>query len=437
MIETTVILKPRERWRRVPRYGSFLPFLKRPLSFEELTAEMDAKMRFPGVSNAWTMPIKARIDMLTTGVRTPVGIKIFGSDLQEIERIGEEIERALQDVPGTRSVFAERTGEGFFLDFDLRREPLARYGLSVEEVEMAIMSAIGRENVAYTVEGRARYPIQVRYPRELRGDLDQLRRILVAAPGGGQVPLGTLAEIKLVRGPAMIRDENGLLAGYVYVDAVGRDIGGYVKEAKRAVREKVPLPPGYSISWSGQYEYMERVADRLRVFVPLALGIIFFLYYLTFRSAPSALIIMLAMPFAAIGGVWGIRLLGFNLSIAVWAGMIEVTGIGAALCALVLTFLSESLERWRAEGRVSSRADLLAAATEGASRALRPVLMTCSADILGLLPALWASGIGAEFLKRYTAPIIFGLFSAVALSLLALPVIFIAWKSRSLNLSGN
>jgi len=428
MMETTVILKPRNEWRKVPLFPKILPRLSRPITFEELTAEMDKKMQFPGVTNAWTMPIKARIDMLTTGVRTPIGIKIFGSDLKEIEKIGEHIEIVLQKIPGTRSIYAERTAGGYFTDFVLKREQLARYGLSIEDAQMVIMSAIGGENITTTIEGRERYPVNLRYARELRDDIDKLKRVLVPTRSGAQIPLEQLAEIKLSLGPAMIRDENGMLSGYVYVDMAGRDIGGYVRDAKKAVRENVKLPEGYSISWSGQYEYMERVKKRLGIFIPATLLIIFLLYHFNFKSITSTLFIMLAMPFTAIGAIWSIKALGFNMSIAVWAGMMEVIGIGAALCALITTFIMEAYNRWQEENRIKTIEDLYSAITEGATRALRPAIMTCSADILGLMPAMTAQGIGAEFLKRYTAPIIFGLFSALVLSLVILPTFYIIWK---------
>ena len=429
MMETTVILKPKSEWRKVPLFGKTLPFLKRPMSFEELTSDMDAQMQFPGSTNAWTMPIKARIDMLTTGVRTPVGIKIFGADLKEIEKTGEHIEMVLKDVPGTRSIYAERTAGGYFVDFDLKRESLARYGLSIEEAEMVIMSAVGGENITTIIAGRERYPVNLRYARELRDDLDKLRRVLVPTKSGSQVPLEQLADIKVTLGPSMIRNENGMLSGYVYVDMAGRDIGSYVKDAKKAVREKVKLPAGYSLAWSGQYEYMERVRQRLTIFIPATLLIIFLLYYFNFKSVISTVFIMLAMPFTAIGAAWSIRLLGFNKSIAVYAGMMEVIGIGAALCALVVTFITAAYDKRKNEGKIKAKEDIYAAIIEGASRALRPAMMTCSADILGLMPAMWASGIGAEFLKRYAAPIIFGLFTALVLSLIVIPVFYVIWKA--------
>lgn len=433
MMETTVILKPRNEWRKKPVFGKFLPFIKRAITFEELTEEMDTKMQFPGITNAWTMPIKARIDMLTTGVRTPVGIKIFGSDLKEIEKIGEHIEMVLKEVPGTRSIYAERTAGGYFLDFDIKREQLARYGLSIDDVNMVIMSAIGGENITTTIEGRERYPVNVRYPREMRDDIEKLKRITVPTVSDAQVPLEQLANIKLTMGPAMIRDENGMLTGYVYVDVAGRDIGRYVRDAKNAVREKVTLPSGYSISWSGQYEYMERVKRRLGTLVPVVILVIFLLYYFNFKSVGTTSLIIMAMPFTALGGIWSIYILGYNTSIAVWAGMLEVTGIGAALCALMVTFLDKTYENKKDSGGINSIYDLYDVAKEGAGRALRPAIMTCSADILGLMPAMTATGIGAEFLKRYTAPIIFGLFSALILALIILPTMYVTWKAGELR----
>jgi Cu(I)/Ag(I) efflux system membrane protein CusA/SilA len=438
MMETTVLLKPTSQWRKVTVFGKFLPSIKRAITLEELIDEMDKKMQFPGMSNAWTMPIKNRIDMLSTGVRTPVGIKIFGSDLKEIEKLGEHIEMVLKQVPGTRSIFAERTAGGYFVDFDLKREQLARYGLTVEEAEMVIMSAIGGENITTTIEGRERYPVNLRYARELRDDIEKLKRVLVPTMSGAQIPLEQIAQIKLVMGPAMIRNENGMLSGYVYVDVAGRDIGGYVNDAKKAVRQNVKLPAGYSITWSGQYEYMQRVKKRLSIFIPMSLIIIFLLYYFNFKSIGTTLLILLAMPFTAMGAIWSVFFLRFNMSIAIWAGMMEVVGIGAALCALIATFINQAYEKKQAEGKITSLEELYAVVSSGATRALRPVMMTCSADILGLMPVMWASGIGAEFLKRYAAPIIFGLFSAVILSLIVLPTLYVIWKGDFARLpSGN
>ena len=300
---------------------------------------------------------------------------------------------------------------------------------------MVIMSAIGGENITTTIEGRERYPVNLRYARELRDDIEKLKRVLVPTMSGAQIPLEQIADIKIALGPAMIRNENGMLSGYVYVDVAGRDIGGYVRDAKKAVGQNVKLPAGYSITWSGQYEYMERVKKRLSIFIPMSLIIIFLLYYFNFKSIGTTLLILLAMPFTAMGAIWSVFILRFNMSIAIWAGMMEVVGIGAALCALIATFINQAYEKKQAEGKITSLEELHAVVSEGASRALRPVLMTCSADILGLMPVMWATGIGAEFLKRYAAPIIFGLFSAVILSLIVLPTLYVIWKGDFARLS--
>ena len=297
MGETTVMLKPESEWRA-------------GMTWEKLVDEMDKKMRLPGVANGWTMPIKNRIDMLSTGIRTPIGIKIFGADLAKIEEIGKHLEMVLQPVPGTRTVFAERVTGGYYLDFELKREEIARYGLALDEVQMAIETAIGGESITTTVEGRERYPVSVRYARELRDDPERLKRVLISTSAGAQIPLAQLADIRVVSGPAMIRDENAQLAGYVYVDMAGRDIGGYVAEAKRKVAEQVKLPPGYTISWSGQYEFMQRVTERLTYVVPLTLLVIFLLLYINLQSVTQCIIVLLAVPFSMIGAIWLVYLLG-------------------------------------------------------------------------------------------------------------------------------
>jgi len=418
MMETTVILKDRKLWRR-------------GMTYEKLIEEMDQKMKIPGVSNAWTMPIKARIDMLTTGVRTPVGIKVFGSNLEEIERLGMHLEQVLKEVPGTRSVFAERVAGGYFVDFDLKREQLARYNLTVDDANMIIMSAIGGENVSTVIAGRERYPINVRYARELRGEIDDLKRVLVPTMGGAQIPLSEIADINIGYGPAMIRDENGMLSGYVYVDITGRDIGGYVSLAKRAVREKVKLPTGYSLAWSGQYEFMQRVADRLQLFVPLTLFVIFILYFFTFGSIIETLIIMLSVPFALIGGIWYLFFLGYNLSIAVWVGLIALAGVAAETGSIMIVYLDEAYARRKAQGRMNNLSDLYEAVMEGAVQRLRPKLMTVGANIFGLMPVMMAAGIGADVMKRIAAPLIGGLISSTILTLVVLPAIYTIWKSKT------
>ena len=420
MMETTVILKDKGFWR----HG---------MTYEKLIDEMDKKMKIPGVSNAWTMPIKARIDMLTTGVRTPVGIKIYGSNLDEIEKTGTQIEQILKEVPGTRNVFAERVAGGYFVDFDLKREQLARYGLTIDDANMIIMSAIGGENVSTVIAGRERYPINVRYARELRAEIDDLKRVLIPTMDGAQIPISEIADINIRYGPSMIRDENGLLAGYVYVDITGRDIGGYVKDAKRAVREKLQLPTGYSLAWSGQYEFMQRMADRLKIFVPLTLFVIFILYFFTFGSMIETLIIMLSVPFALVGGIWYIFLLGYNMSIAVWVGLIALAGVAAETGSIMIVYLDEAYARRKAEGKMNNLSDLYEAVMEGAVQRLRPKLMTVGANIFGLMPVMLAVGIGSDVMKRIAAPLIGGLISSTILTLVVLPAIYTIWKGRDLT----
>lgn len=415
MVETTVILKDKRFWRK-------------GMTWEKLVDEMDKALQIPGQTNAWTMPIKNRIDMLSTGVRTPIGIKIYGSDLKEIEQIGEKIETTLKEVRGTRSVYAERVAGGYFLDFDLSRERLAEYGLSIEEAQMVVMTAIGGENITTTVEGRERYPVNVRYARELRDDLDSLKRVLVQIPSGVQIPLSLIADIRFTSGPSMIRDENGLLSGYVYVDMAGRDVGGYVKEAKRIIREKVKLPTGYALYWSGQYEYMERVRSRLKIFVPLTLLTIFILYYFTFQSMTETLIVMLSVPFALIGGIWYLFVLGYNMSIAVWVGLIALAGVAAETGSIMIVYLDEAFHRRKQEGKMKTVSDLYEAVLEGSAQRLRPKLMTVGANILGLMPVMLSTGTGADVMKRIAAPLIGGLTSSTILTLIVLPAIYTIWK---------
>lgn len=417
MMEVIVELKPKEEWRQ-------------DMTYEGLIDELDQALQFPGVTNAWTMPIKARIDMLTTGVRTPVGIKIFGPDLKKIEEIGKAIEMMAKEVPGTRSVYAERVSGGYFFDFTIRREEIARYGLTVEDVNKYIESAVGGENIATTIEGRERYPIDVRYLRELRDDPDKLGRVLVNTPSGAQVPLAQLATLRMVSGPAMIRDEDGMLSGYVYVDMAGRDVGGYVEELKQSV-QKIELPPGYILTWSGQYEFMERVAQRLKIFVPLTLAIIFVLYYFTFRSVAETLMVMLGVPLALVGGIWLMALLGYNLSIAVWVGLIALAGVAAETSAVMLAYLDEAVRRRRDAGQLKTLSDLLEAVHNGAMERIRPVTMTGLANIVGLFPVMLATGTGADVMKRLAAPMIGGIGSAMLLTLLVIPAIYVIWRWHS------
>jgi Cu(I)/Ag(I) efflux system membrane protein CusA/SilA len=439
MMETTVVLKPQDQWRHKARwYSSWSPeWLSSAvfrhvwpdrISWEELVAEMDQELRIPGTTNAWTMPIKARIDMLTTGVRTPVGIKAYGPDLAEIEVIGRQIESALQDVRGTRSVYAERVAGGYFVDFELERDELARYGVTVAQAQDVIMSAVGGENVSTTVEGRARFPVNVRYPRDLRDDLEALGRVLVMTPSGAQVPLGQLADLKMVNGPSMIRNENGLLSGYVFVDMAGRDIGGYVEEAKRVVASKVSLKPGYSLEWSGQYENMLRVRERLKLVVPITIFTIFLLLYMNTRSAVKAGIVMLAVPFSVVGAVWLMYLLGYNVSIAAWVGMIALMGLDAETGVFMLLFLDLSYDEAKAKGRLRSLAELQEAIVHGAVKRVRPKMMTVAAAMMGLMPIMWSAGTGADVMKRVAAPMVGGLATSFLMELLVYPAIYALWR---------
>jgi Cu(I)/Ag(I) efflux system membrane protein CusA/SilA len=433
------VLKPHEEWRAVPRFYSNWPaFLQTPLrriwrdriSKDELVAELDQKLQLPGVSNAWTMPIKARIDMLTTGVRTPIGIKIYGADLAVIERIGTEIELALRDLPGTRSIYAERTAGGYFLDFDLRRDQLARYGLTVDEAQMVIMTAIGGEPITRTVEGRERYTVNVRYARELRDDLQSLKRVLVPAMSGAQIPLDELADIRLSAGPSMIRDENAMMVGYVYVDISGSDIGGYVELAKEAVARSVELPTGYTVQWSGQYENMLRVRERLKIVVPITVFIIFILLYMNTQSAVKASIVMLAVPFSLIGAVWLLYVLDYNISIAVWVGMIALMGLDAETGVFMLLFLDLAYYDAVRAGKMRTHEDLREAIIHGAVKRIRPKMMTVAAAFMGLMPIMWSLGTGADMMKRVAAPMVGGLITSFILELLVYPPIYEIWKWR-------
>jgi Cu(I)/Ag(I) efflux system membrane protein CusA/SilA len=440
MMETTVVLKPQDQWRHVPQWYSgkapewvqqwLRPFWPDRISWEQLVDEMDKALQIPGVTNAWTMPIKGRIDMLTTGIRTPVGVKVMGDDVATIERIGQQIEQALRPVAGTRSVFAERVAEGSFVDFVPRREELARYGLTIEQLQMVIMSAIGGENVTTTIEGRERYPVNVRYPRELRDDVSKLQRVLVATPAGAQVPLAQLADIRVVNGPSMLRNENGFLAGYVYVDIAGRDVGGYVEEARRVVSRQVALPPRYVLQWSGQYENMQRVRERLKVVVPITLALIFVLLYMNTRSAFKASVVMLAVPFSAIGAIWLFYLLGYHVSIAAWVGMIALLGLDAETGVFMLLFLDLSYDDYRKRGLLKTVKDLDEAIVHGAVKRVRPKMMTVAAAFMGLLPIMWSTSAGSDVMKRIAAPMIGGLATSFLLELLVYPAIFKLWKKR-------
>jgi len=438
MLETVITLKPRSQWRKVPTwYSAWSPEWLKPLfrrftpdtiSPEQLVEQLNAAVKLPGVSNAWTMPIKARIDMLSTGIRTPVGLKIQGDDSEKIQAIGSQVEALLQSVKGTRSVFAERTAEGYFLDFDWNREALARYGLTIDQAQAAVQNAIGGENVTTTVEGRARYPVNVRYMRDFRSDLESLGRVLVPAGEGRQIPLSDLAEIKPASGPGMIRDEGGMLTGYVYVDVANRDPGGYVREAREIVGKKLKLPPGFSISWSGQYEAMERVNNRMQVVLPLTGCLILLLLYLNTRSVVKTMIVSLAVPLSAIGAVWFLYLLGYNMSVGVWVGMIALLGVDAGNGVFMLLYLDLAYEEAKKARRLGTLGDLREAIIQGAVKRIRPKFMTVATEFAGLVPILWATGTGSDVMKRIAAPIVGGVFTSFLLELLVYPGIYEVWK---------
>jgi len=445
MTETVVVLKPQAQWPKTPRwYSSWAPQLLQAalgriwpdhISTQELIygpGGMNEALALPGVANAWTMPIRNRIDMLTTGIRTPVGIKVLGPDLATIQRLGQQVESALKDVPGTTSVFAERTAGGYFLDFDLHRDQLARYGLTVGDAQEVLLSAVGGDSVSTTVEGRERYPISIRYLRDYRSDVSSLERVLVTTPSGAQVPVGQLATLRLRTGPGMIRDENGSLSGYVYVDVTGRDIGSYVQDAKAMVGRAVQLPSGYRLVWSGQYEYMQRVKERLELIVPITILVVFLLLYFNIGSAVKTCIILLAVPFSAIGAIWLLYLLHYNLSIAVWVGLIALLGVDAETAVFMLLYLDLAYHEALQRGRMRSWDDLREAIVNGAVKRLRPKVMTVSCMLFGLLPIMWSAGSGADVMRRIAAPLIGGILTSFLMELVVYPPIFAIWKSRYL-----
>ena len=445
MFETTITLKPESAWRA-------------GMTYDRLVTQMDSAVRLPGVTNAWTMPIKARIDMLATGIRTPVGVKVFGPDLATLERVGREIERVVQQVPGTRSAFAERAVSGYYLDIDIDRAAAARYGLNVGDVQAVIATAIGGMVVTQTIEGRERYGVRVRYPQELRDTPEKLAAILVpvansrgssgaaageamggagsgSAGGVTQVPLGQLATIKAVAGPMVVRTEGAQPTAWVYVDVVGRDIGGYVREAQAAVAKAVVLPAGYSITWSGQYEYMLRAKETMKVVIPTTLAIIFLLLYFNFKRVGETLIVMLSLPFAVVGGLWFIWALGYNWSVAVAIGFIALAGVAAETGVVMLIYLDHAWQARAGEGHQPTLRDLYDAVMEGAVDRVRPKIMTVTAIMAGLLPIMWSNGTGASVMKRIAAPMIGGMVSSTILTLLVIPAIYSLWKGREIAVS--
>ncbi|HXV17071.1 MAG TPA: CusA/CzcA family heavy metal efflux RND transporter [Gemmatimonadaceae bacterium] len=442
MFETTISLKPRAQWRP-------------GMTQDQLISQMDSAVRMPGVTNAWTMPIKGRIDMLATGIRTPVGVKIFGPDLSELERIGKSIEQSVQMVRGTRSVFAERAVSGFYLDIEINRAEAARHGLNVGDIQAVIATAIGGMTITQTVEGRERYGVRVRYPQELRDTPEQLASVLVpvthavgsgaSAPGmngmvggGGlttgtaQVPLGQVATIRPVAGPMVVRTEGAMPTAWVYIDVTGRDIGSYVTDAKAMVEREVKLPPGYTMTWSGQYEYMQRAKATMKVVVPATLAIIFLLLYLNFRSVGETVIVMLSLPFALVGGLWFIWLLGYNWSVAVAIGMIALAGVAAETGVVMLIYLDHAWKSRQREAVVTSVEDLREAVVAGAVERVRPKMMTAAAIMAGLLPILWGNGAGASVMRRIAAPMIGGMISSTILTLVVIPAVYSLWKEREI-----
>ena len=419
MIETTIKIRPKSEWPDPSK------------TTKQLMAEMDKAINFPGVANAWTMPIKTRIDMLSTGIKTPIGIKVSGPDLNVLEKVGGDIEKALAAMPETLSAFADKAAGGYYLDFDISREESARYGLTVGDVQDVIQTAIGGMNITQTVEGLERYPVNLRYPRQLRDNLEQLKRVLIPTPTGTQIPLSLVAELKLRRGPPSIKSEDARLNAWIYVDITTSDIGGYVAKAKKVVADNVNIPAGYNLVWSGQYEYMERAAERLRIVVPVTLLVIFLLLYFNFRNLIEPLVVMLSIPFGLIGGFWLIYWMGFNMSVAVAVGFIALAGVAAEIGVLVLTFIDHEIERQheakkREHGEASflDSREIMAAVHRGTSERVRPIIMTATAIIAGLLPIMWGGGTGSSVMQRIAAPMVGGMLTVTILSLLVMPVIY-------------
>lgn len=435
MFETVINLKPEAQWRK-------------EMTVEKLKDEMNDALNIPGVANSFTMPIKARIDMLATGIRTPVGIKILGPDLTEIEKIGMQLEHHLRDVSGTRSVYAERVATGYFLDIVTKRDVIARYGLTVEDVNEVIQTAIGGMSLTVTVEGRARYPVNIRYPRDLRNDVDMLKRVLVpvmpaersGAPvaagmpsGSGllQVPLGELADFHIIRGPTSVKSEEGLLTSYVYIDVAGRDVGGYVKEAREKIAD-LQIPEGYRLVWSGEYEYILKTHERLKIIIPLTLLIIFIILFLNTHSVTKTVIVLLAVPFSLVGSFWFLYLLNYNMSIAVWVGIIALAGLDAETGVVMLLYLDLAYDKWKKEGMMKTAADLREAVMFGAVKRIRPKIMTVSVILAGLIPIMFSTGAGSDIMKRIAAPMIGGVITSTILELIIYPAIYAVWRSRKL-----
>ena len=394
---------------------------------------MDRKLKFPGMANIWWMPIQTRTEMLATGIRSNLAVKVFGPDLSEIERIAVEIEHALLSFPGTRSAFAERTTGGYFVDFMVNRKESARYGLTVGDVENIIQTAIGGMNITHTVEGRERYPVNLRYARELRDDIEKLKRVLVPTPTGAQVPITQLADIRPSTGPPMIRSESGEKVGFVFVDVAHKDYGRYVHEAQRYIMRTVEIPPGYTLAWAGQYQYLLRLQDRLKLVVPVMLLIIFVLLYFNFRSVTKSLIVLLSVPFSLVGAFWFLWILGYNMSVAVWVGIIALAGVAAETGVVMIVYLDEFYDHDHREGRIRSLQGLMKTIIGGAVQRVRPKMMTVTAIMAGLLPIMWSTGSGADLMKRIAAPMVGGMVTSTILTLVVIPAIYAVWREWQLK----
>jgi Cu(I)/Ag(I) efflux system membrane protein CusA/SilA len=442
MVETTVIVKPEREWRKEhttrwysawapgwakPQLARFWPE-EQPISWEALIEQLDKAVQIPSFANAWLFPIRTRIDMITTGIRTPVGVKVLGPKLEIVEDIGLQVEHALQDLPGTRSAFFERVTGGYYIDYQVKRAEAARYNLSVAQVNQIIEAAVGGQNVTTTVEGRERYPVNVRYARGLRDDLSKLRRIIVPTPDGAQVPISELADLTVRTGAPMIKNEEGFLAGFVYVDTKGVDLGSYVSAAQRKVARNVHLPPGYQLVWSGQFEYLQRAAERLKIVVPVTLLIVVLLLYFNTGSFAKTLIILLAVPFSAVGAIWLLYLLGYNMSVAVWVGLIALLGVDAETGVFMMLYLELAYEQRKRLGQMRNMDDLRLAIEDGAVKRLRPKVMTVAVMFLGLVPIMWSHGAGSDVMRRIAAPMVGGIFTSFLLELLVYPAVYQIWK---------
>jgi Cu(I)/Ag(I) efflux system membrane protein CusA/SilA len=423
MYDTTVMLKPRERWRQ-------------GMTYEKLIQAMDEKLQFPGLSNTWTMPVANRLDMELTGIKTPMGLKIQGPDLNQVQQIGAQIQQILSTMPESNSVFAERVSQGFYLNIDVNRSEAARYGITVHDVQQVITSAIGGANVTQNVEGRERYPVNVRYARDFRDDPEAIGRILIGTPAGAQIPIKEVARVFFSRGPAMIRDEDGALTGYVYLDLKTSNYGGFVRDAENLLRSKLTLPAGYSYHWAGQYEFQLRARERLKIILPIVFFVIFILLYMIFKSAAEAAVLIFPTFYAMSGGLLLQWALGYNFSVAVWVGYIALFGIAVETGVVMVVYLHEALEHRLSTGAPLTEKDLEQATIEGAVQRLRPKLMTVTAVILSLAPILWESGIGSDVMKPIATPIVGGMITSTIHVLILVPVFFLLMKRRALQRGG-